>query len=167
MLGHSFSAGQEINNFALALTSCSHRAWSSARSESLGSSQVFSEHASRLGHFLWSAFPRICEGFKALPLHVSPSQTHYSQVSSSVVCINCYILVQVAMANIFAFKCFQQTPPGKLPQCCSSSEAKKTYQALEMIFQRQVQTPDRFQNSATSSAMLTLVPITCLREVAI
>lgn len=48
--GTSFTLSQAVYDSALAFTSCLCRAWRSARSESLGPSQVFSKYAPCPGH---------------------------------------------------------------------------------------------------------------------
>lgn len=49
-----------------------------------------------------------------------------SQAFLSVAFPNCHPLSPAAVTNTFAFKCFQQTHCGKLPQLWVSSEAGKT-----------------------------------------
>lgn len=70
-----------------------------------------------------------------LPMFLLPQPLNF-QNSWSIVCLKYCIFVQVAMANTFTFKYFQQTLLDMLSQSCGNYEADETHQALEMILQR-------------------------------
>lgn len=124
---------QAICNTAFTFIFCLCRAWRSARGESLGYSLKIKPFLSMcivLGIrmvFLIPCFTR--ELLKAhVPRHISFLKLFLPR-PSDLSCLSS-LLPQAAKANTFAFKCFYQMLPGKLPQTWECSELGETKASL-------------------------------------
>ena len=117
-LGTPAALSQATYKSALVFISCLHGAQRLAKDASLGSSLVFSEHMSSPGHMCCSLDPLVYE--VALQAPIPPVSS--SSASSFPGFLVCLLFIPSAVPYptqlwvVYVFKCFPQTPAGRLLQ---------------------------------------------------